>query len=119
MLVVYRVNHTCVARAIRQRRDHLTCFTEIPSRAVQNAVLPFFENSLKCVLTALFDYHWTQILCEVEEQATCMPMSPSCRRRSNSDHRYKKKLLIKTRQKNSGTCSGNTNIAIILCCFTA
>ena len=48
----------------------------------KNAVLPFFENSLKwgyfCLITALFDYHCTQILCEVEEQATCMPMSPGC-----------------------------------------
>ena len=38
-----------------------------------------FESSLKCVcfclITALFDSHWTQILCEVEEEATCMPMS--------------------------------------------
>ena len=53
---------------IRQRRA--TCFTEI----AQNAVLPFFESSLKCVcfclITALFDYHWITILCEVEEQAT-------------------------------------------------
>ena len=52
-----------------------------------------FENSLKCVcfflIIALFDYHWTQILCEVEEQATCMPMSASCL--SNSGHR---KLFI-------------------------
>ena len=36
------------------------------------------------VFIALFDYHWTQILCEVEKQATCMPMSPSCL--SNSGH---------------------------------
>ena len=51
-------------------------------------VFPFSEHSLKCVcfrlIIALFDYHWTQILCEVEEQATCMLMSPSCL--SNSGH---------------------------------
>ena len=41
----------------------------------------FFENSLECfcfcLIIALFDYHCTQVLCEVEEQATCMSMSPS------------------------------------------
>ena len=56
---------------IRQRRDHLF-YGNCRSRAVKNAVHPFFKKSLKCVcfclITALFDY---SILCEVEEQATC------------------------------------------------
>ena len=60
------------------------------SGTAQNAVLPFFENSLKCVcfcpITALFDYHCTQILCEVEQQATCMPMSPGCLSNSGPFH---------------------------------
>ena len=72
------VKHTGLLTLIRQRRDHLF-YGDCRSRAAQNALLPFFENSLKCVcfclITALFDY---QILCEVEEQASCMPMSPGC-----------------------------------------
>ena len=75
------MNHTCVARVIRQCRDHWF-YGDCRSHAPQNAVLPFFENSLKCVcfclIIALFDYHCTQILCEVEKQATCMPVSTSC-----------------------------------------
>ena len=71
----------CVARAIRQHRDHLF-YGDCRSRATQNAVLPFFESLLRCVcfciITDLFDHHWTQILCEVEEQATSMSMSPGC-----------------------------------------
>ena len=72
---------------IRQRRDHLF-YGDCRSRGTQNAVLPFFENLLKCVyfclIITLFDYHWTQILDDVEEQATCMPMRPGCL--SNSGH---------------------------------
>ena len=65
------VNHT-VARAIRQRRDHLF-YVDCRSRATKNVIFPFFDNSLKCVcVIALFHYHYTQIVCEVEEQATCM-----------------------------------------------
>ena len=70
-----------VARAIRQRRDHLF-YGYCRSRASQNDILPFSENSLKCIffclITTLFDYHCAQILYEVEEPATCMPMSPGC-----------------------------------------
>ena len=75
--------------SIAKKNFPTTCFTEI-AEVVQNVVLPFFENSLKCVcfclIIALFDYqyHWTRILCEVEEQATCMPMSLSYP--SNSGH---------------------------------
>ena len=81
LLLNFRVNYTRVARAIRQRHDHLN-YGDCWSRATQNAIHPFFENSFKCVcfclIIALFDYHCTQILCEVEEEATCMSMSPSC-----------------------------------------
>ena len=72
-----RVNHTGVVllpTLIRQRRDHLF-YGDCRSRAAQNAIPPFFENSLKCVcfclITTLFNYHCTKILCEVEEQVTC------------------------------------------------
>ena len=37
-----------------------TCFMEIASHVTQDATLPFFENSLKCVcfclIIALFEY---------------------------------------------------------------
>ena len=78
-----RVNHTGVVllpTLIRQRRDHLF-YGDCRSRAAQNAIPAFFENSLKCVcfclITTLFNYHCTKILCEVEEKTTCMPMSPA------------------------------------------
>ena len=84
MLVVWWITRA-LPTLIRQLRDRLF-YGDCRSCAAQNAVLPFFENSLKCVcfclITALFDYHWTQILCEVEKQATCMPMSPGCLRNS-------------------------------------
>ena len=65
---------------IRQRCDLLK-YGDCRSHATQNAILPFFENSLKCVcfcpIISIFDYHCAQILCELEEQAKYMPMSPS------------------------------------------
>ena len=75
------MNHTGVAN-IDQATSRPLVLWRLLSRASQNAILPFFESLLKCVcfclITVLFDYHWTQILCEVEEQATYMPMSPGC-----------------------------------------
>ena len=58
-----------------------TYFMEI-AEVVQHK-MPYFRfwRLLKCVsflpTVVLFDNHWTQILCEVDEQATRMPMSPS------------------------------------------
>ena len=68
------MNHTGVAN-VDQATSRPLVLRRLPKS--QNAALLFFESSLKCVCFCLiFDYHWTQILCEVEEQATCMPMSP-------------------------------------------
>ena len=63
MLVVGWI--TC-ALPVRSGNVATTSFTKIS----EVAQLPCFEKSLKlvclCLIIALFDYHWTQILCEVE-----------------------------------------------------
>ena len=91
------------------------------SRGTQNAVHFRFQrirsNVSVFVLIALLDYHWTQILCEVEEQATCMPMSPGCL--SNSCHLirplHKVTIYSKNQTINVAHFSGKGG-RLLLCC---
>ena len=72
-----------------------TGFMEIAE--VAHRKMPYFRflrvrsNVCFCFTTALFDYHWTQILCEVEEQATCMPMK---KKKKKEGGKKKKKCFI-------------------------
>ena len=57
---------------------------------------PVHSKCVCCCHITLFDYHCTQILCEVEEKATCcMPMNHSCLR-NNGLNRLGLAILIPT-----------------------
>ena len=81
------MNHTGVAN-VDQATSRPLVLRRLPPKSRMAKCRTSVLSSLKCVcfclITALFDYHWTQILCEVEEQATCMPMSPGCLSNSGS-----------------------------------
>ena len=58
------------ALPVRSGNVATTCFTEI-AEVAQRKILHFRflrirSNVCFCLVIVLFDYHWTQILCEVE-----------------------------------------------------